>query len=477
VPERPVTPTAEELVYESDWLASRPFFYNVKTGAASANINDLIDLENVELDPEGFNDYLDFGFSVFEHTPVRDVRILRYSSRLYRGPQGLRVEYLDDPAEQWYDRHSTVNEVLELADVEINAAAAAATGDLVVPTSGGFDSRLINFLLSDRSRVRAFTYGVSDDPLRSTEVVKAHEVARRLGLHWQTLPLGQFHRYLGDWDALYGVSTHAHGMYQMEFYDQVKRYVAPGSTVLSGICGEWFSGDDKEVRTQPVVDRPDDFVAMMAFSPMCGDSHMSNFRSDRLGAQRALAQQPRLREEILPRVVTVVRLDMAYLSYLTTLPIALGLKPQAPYLTPGLALRLLTLPDELRHKRRWVREVFASHDLDLETSEPPSDHRNTLNFRAMRAVPLAPLDGALLREVVRPDYVRWINRAVGTRGLPWELYWRLGWTPGFRRTVYQLQQMGAKDQRLPAYGAYLTLWPIQQLLRRRDAARGGEAQA
>src|ERR1035437_6767067 len=109
VPERPATPAAEELVYESDWLASRPFFYNVKTGAASANINDLIDLENVEFDPEGFNDYLDFGFSVFEHTPVRDVRLLRYSSRLYRGPQGLRVEYLDDTAAQWYERRRTVD--------------------------------------------------------------------------------------------------------------------------------------------------------------------------------------------------------------------------------------------------------------------------------------------------------------------------------------------------------------------------------
>ena len=146
-------------------------------------------------------------------------------------------------------------------------------------------------------------------------------------------------------------------------------------------------------------------------------------------------------------------------------------------MTPRLALRLLTLPDELRRKRRWVREVFAGHGLDLETSEPPSDHRNTLNFQAMRRVPLAPLDETLLREVVRPDYVRWINRTVGTLGLPWELYWRLGWRPGFRRAVSRLQRMGVNDRRLPAYSAYLTLWPVQELLRRRDAARGGKTQA
>src|ERR1035437_2827551 len=142
VPERPATPAAEELVYESDWLASRPFFYNVKTGAASANINDLIDLENVEFDPEGLKDYLDFGFSVFEHTPVRDVRMLRYSSRLHSGPDGLRVEHLEGPAYAWLDGKSTVDEVLDLTRAKVDEAVAAARGDVVVPTSGGLDSRL-----------------------------------------------------------------------------------------------------------------------------------------------------------------------------------------------------------------------------------------------------------------------------------------------------------------------------------------------
>ena len=170
-----------ELVYESDWLASHPFFYNLRTGRASHNINHVIDLADLEFDPEGFNDYLDFGFSVFERTPLRDVRMLRYSSRLLSGPDGLRVEYLDDPAWAWLERESTVDEVLELASAKVNEAAAG-DGEIVVPTSGGFDSRLIDVLLTDRRRIRAFSFGTSDDPARSVEVVKAAELARRLGL-------------------------------------------------------------------------------------------------------------------------------------------------------------------------------------------------------------------------------------------------------------------------------------------------------
>ena len=99
------------------------------------------------------------------------------------------------------------------------------------------------------------------------------------------------------------------------------------------------------------------------------------------------------------------------------------------------------------------------------------DRRNTLNFRAMRSVPLEPLDVGLLGRIVRPDYVRRVNRTVGWRGIPWEWYWRLSWQRGFRRAYWALHGRGVHDRRLPAYNAYLTLWPLQQLLRRIDAAR------
>jgi hypothetical protein len=135
---------AETLVHESDWLASRPFFYNLRTCNASHNINHVIDFANLEFDPEGLNDYLDFGYCVFEHTPVKDVRLLRFSSRLWQGPTGLRIEQLADPAVGWLEKSSTVDEVLEVAAALVNDAAQAAEGDIVVPTSGGLDSRFIH---------------------------------------------------------------------------------------------------------------------------------------------------------------------------------------------------------------------------------------------------------------------------------------------------------------------------------------------
>jgi asparagine synthetase B (glutamine-hydrolysing) len=462
----------DELVHESDWLASRPFFYDLASGRASHDINEVIELADLEFDPEGLNDYLDFGFSVFERTPVRGVHMLRHSARLLRGPAGLRVEYLDDPAWAWLERSSTVDEVLELASAKINAAAAAA-GEVVVPTSGGLDSRLIDALLHDRSRVRAFTYGVSDDPRRSFEAVKARELARRLGLRWELVPLGDFHRYFDEWDALFGVSTHAHGMYQIEFYRQVRERVAPGSLVISGSCGEWFAG---QAWPEGLGDmrNADDVFEILSWGSMSADSRWSRFRSTRAGGRRLLEAEPRLRTSHLIRVPAALRLRLTLLSYLVRVPESLGFATHAPFLDIDLAMRMLTLPERLRDDRRWEHELFARLGLDLETGSPPADYRNTLNLRAMRRIPLPPLDVELLRELVEPAYVHWINRWVGPLGLSSEVLWRLAWTPGFRRAAEALRPTGLAGRRMSAYCAYLTLRPLEALLRRRDQARRGQ---
>jgi len=470
------TAGAETVVFESDWLGSVPFFYDLRSGRAGHDINAVIDPAEVEFDPEGLNDYLDFGYSVFGRTPVRGVHVLRHSSRLLRGPDGLRVEALDDPTLSWFDRESTVDEVVETAGAAVNAAAAASRGDVVVPTSGGYDSRFIDLLLADRSRVRAFTYGTADRPELSPDVVKAAEVARRLGLDWRQIAIGDFHRLFDEWDALFGPAVHAHGMYQLEFYRALAPLVAPGSLVISGAFGDSLAGvDDGMVMKVPVLDDPDDLLTVFRYGAMCGDSSQSVFPRRRDGWRRLLDEDPRLRTEMLPRVVWMLREQTTFFSYMYRLPAAVGLESRAPFVDPGLARLMLTLPPGLRRERAWQRELFAAHGVDLERAGLSYDWRNTLNLRAMRRVPLEPLDPVLLREVVRPDYVRWANRHAGRYGLPWEAFVRLGWQRGFRRLVKALRAAGVDDQRLPAYFAYLTLRPLQKLIERRDRARRAEA--
>jgi len=230
-------------VFETDWLASHPVFYNELTGKVSYNINDVIDYANLELHIEGFNNYLDFGYSILEQTPVKHVKFLRHSSRLLVDEQGkLSVEYPDDPVEAWLDRRYSEEDVFDLIQSKVRDWERSVEGEIVIPTSGGYDTRLLNWMIEDKSRVRSFTYGISDNQEESFEVVYARRLSEILGTRWEQIPLGDFHKYFDDWDRLFGVSTHAHGMYHFEFYTKILPKVSGGNPFLSGIIGDAWAG-------------------------------------------------------------------------------------------------------------------------------------------------------------------------------------------------------------------------------------------
>ena len=176
-----------------------------------------------------------------------------------------------------------------------------------------------------------------------------------------------FHRYFDEWDALFGVSTHAHGMYQIEFYRRILERVPAGSTVLSGICGERFAGDDRVVRSIETLRDAADLLRGVPLPP-----HERRLPPQPSSAARSWGcfscsrRTPRIRTEMLPRVFTVTRLRMMLLSYLLSVPASLGFRAKGPYLDIDLAMRMLTLPAEQRKDRRWQREFFARQGVDLE---------------------------------------------------------------------------------------------------------------
>ncbi len=169
------------------------------------------------------------------------------------------------------------------------------------------------------------------------------------------------------------------------------------------------------------------------------------------------------------RVVEAVRFRMQLLHYLLRVPRLLGFTPVAPFTDVDVATAMLTLPDERRHKRAWVTDYLGSREAALENLAGTADY--WLYWPVMRRQPLAPLDDALLAEIVRPEYVRWINRTLGWPGLWYEGYERLSRRRGLRRAARRLSVLGLRQRRLEAYHAYMTLRPLQRLLQKREAAR------
>ena len=60
---------------------------------------------------------------------------------------------------------------------------------------------------------------------------------------WEQIELRNFYEYLDQWIELYGISTHTHGMYHIEFYTKIfEKYKFKQPTFLSGIFGDIWAG-------------------------------------------------------------------------------------------------------------------------------------------------------------------------------------------------------------------------------------------
>lgn len=448
-------------IFRTDWLASRPVFYNESTGKASENINDVIDAKNLEFDAEGFNNYLDFGYSVLGQSPLKHVKSLRYSSKLWQKDNGeLEVECLNDPIEKWIDYRLSESELIDLIRGKVQRWEQTLSEKIVLPLSGGYDSRLLSWCLQDKSRISAFTYGLSEAQVNSFEAIYARELASVQGIEWKQIFLGDYHHYFQEWDELYGVSTHAHGMYQIEFYKKILFDTNKGMPLLSGIFGDVWAGS-----TCPTQIRDSKELKELGYSHgLNADSRKSKIPCDyRLREEFFLDNKEKLVEERY-RVISQVRFKMILISYLLTVPKSMGFEPWSPFLEIDVAMAMLNIPLERRRDRLWQQDFFRQVGLDFEAKSLKVSRQNNLNHQAMRRLPVVPLCVDLLEEVIEPHYIDWINSNVRQQGLFWDWFWYMTRVPKIRRMARYLR---LEEERLPAYHAYLTLKPVENLLRKR----------
>lgn len=104
-----------KILLETDWLNTKPVFYNQKLNKASFNINDVIDWDDVQINISGLRVYLDYGFSAYGKTPVQGVTILPPCSKVMIDSSGtLLVEQIDDPLNSYEDYHLSEEEIIKL---------------------------------------------------------------------------------------------------------------------------------------------------------------------------------------------------------------------------------------------------------------------------------------------------------------------------------------------------------------------------
>lgn len=134
------------------------------------------------LDWAGLTGFFSFGFFPEDRTYDRDVRILRPASRYDFTEDGKLVS--STSYWKWFHapdpRRSEPDTIAEFGDI-LKAAVLDQTryGRVVLPLSGGLDSRTVAACLPQGCAVRTYSYGYSND---SVEIRIAKQIARRRDL-------------------------------------------------------------------------------------------------------------------------------------------------------------------------------------------------------------------------------------------------------------------------------------------------------
>lgn len=236
------------LEVTNDYAGSIPIFYSQRNGLVLSNIEPCVFLGSEsslnDLSAENIYGFLRYSHFIWDETAWSHIKQMLPDSRYVFSSTGelLSVEYLEtvkasDSRAGLTDKQ-VANELFELNQSLVNRSLADAD-EIILPLSSGYDSRMIfSVLANDRnliSKTRCFTYG----SVGSIEVEGGRRLSQLKGMEWHHVELPcKFLdiRYLKEVSDIFGASLHMHGMYQIEFYDQIKAKhgVSPTGRLTSG---------------------------------------------------------------------------------------------------------------------------------------------------------------------------------------------------------------------------------------------------
>ena len=382
----------------------------------------------------------------------------------------IKIEKLPDPLDKYRGQHTTPKEILDLIRKKIHVWEDNTVGEIILPLSGGYDSRLLASMIKNPSRVRAFTYGISNDQRKSREVVFAEAISKKLGMKWEFVQLKNIYGHFKEWDNFFGPAVHAHGMYHLPFYEVLKKKVLSENTgFLSGIFGDSWAGAIKHIEFHS----PDELIKLSYNHGMHADPSKSRLKSNQNQRLVFWAEHKNTINEQYFQSTLFCRMKMVLVSYLLTLPESFGFKPCAPLFEPEIALGMLNLPQELRKNRKWQTDYFKKIGLDVENWPLKFDDSNTLNLWALEEIVPPPLDVDILSEILDSNYIKDINKTL--ENSPKTLK-----TKKMIHKIFRIPKVGGALKKLGfvdpyrldnkegiAYYAYLVIKPIETALKKR----------
>jgi asparagine synthetase B (glutamine-hydrolysing) len=347
------------VLHETDWLGVNFVFYNPISGKWGRGLNEVVDFKCLQFSDEGLQYYLNNGFMMYGLTPLKDIYYTLPNTSLVTNNSG-NLQVIDhlDPLIHMIQDESTVEELLQLLNdwfVKFDQEISTSRKQVILPLSGGLDSRMLASFLQNKEYVSAYTYGISLNQKNSYEVKLANIAANKMNIKWRHIELGQFHNYLDENFLTYNVSSHAHSMYHFEFFSKIleNRLLEAKSVVISGIYGDLWAGSWRF--PHPIAHSGDLSTLVLHHGMKLSNAEI------RVPQVQELSYYNKHREILNNekfRILAAARIKVPVIRHLIETPNKFGLEVVSPFLDPKIVACMLNLPREDRQDRRWQKHFI-----------------------------------------------------------------------------------------------------------------------
>ena len=334
---------------------------------------------------------------------------MRYYSKLIITNDNVSIVYKSDPLTDYSFSYkkSQEKDVISLMQKYVSSIEDITHGQIILPTSGGYDSRLLNYLVKDKNRIRSFTYGISKNQSLSSEVVYAKEISEIYNTVWQQIELKDYNKYIDNWFQVYGISTHLHGMYHIEFYKNIlKKYQFNNASFLSGIFGDIWSGN---VNYKNITNYQDVINLGYTHDLNLDLKYLKNISEDRAKKSFYKKNKKYIKHDKFKSVFTI-RIKLMLISYLCQLPEYFGFPVWTPFLNFNIVMSTLNISDVRRKDRIWQSDFFREKKLNLEEMNLKSVRKNNIAFEVAKKTNFEPIDINIMGKYIFEKRLLQINK-------------------------------------------------------------------
>ncbi len=224
----------DALIVENDYAGSIPFFYASRSGFVASNIEPCVFLASgsslEDVAPENVFGFLKYSHFIWDETAWKHIfQMLPDSIYIFASDGKIKEKRYLATIKASTERASLSDSQVGRQLYELNnnlvTRSLETYDEIILPLSSGYDSRMIYAVLANDTkladRTRCYTYG----SVGSIEVEAGRRLSRLKKIKWDHIELpcrflqSKYTKQIAD---VFGASLHMHGMYQIEFYEEIK---------------------------------------------------------------------------------------------------------------------------------------------------------------------------------------------------------------------------------------------------------------